>query len=199
MIHLKIGFIVLSLISSFSSTYAFWTRGAGRSDDDGDTGSAAAAATADLDDSGEIVNVRPKNAVRRNSIVEEFFASSPGDENVSLKLRDEIRSQAADLLATLVKTRRALHRFPELMYQEEQTSALVKSILTELNINFTSGWAVNTHTNIIPGPGGYGIVADIGTGKEPCVLLRADMDALPILERTEVDFKSTVDQRMHAW
>lgn len=190
---------MLSLISSFSSTYAFWTRGAGRSDDDGDTGSAAAAATADLDDSGEIVNVRPKNAVRRNSIVEEFFASSPGDENASLKLRDEIRSQAADLLATLVKTRRALHRFPELMYQEEQTSALVKSILTELNINFTSGWAVNTHTNIIPGPGGYGIVADIGTGKEPCVLLRADMDALPILERTEVDFKSTVDQRMHAW
>jgi len=54
---------------------------------------------------------------------------------------------------------------------------------------------------VIPGSGGYGIVADIGTGGGgPCVLLRADMDALPILERTEGidDFKSRRDGKMHA-
>jgi amidohydrolase len=61
-------------------------------------------------------------------------------------------------------------------------------------------FSVNTVPEVIPGSGGYGIVADIGTGGEPCVLLRADMDALPIVERTESidDFKSRYPGKMHA-
>jgi IAA-amino acid hydrolase len=86
------------------------------------------------------------------------------------------------------------------MYNEKETSAYVQNVLRQLDIPFTTGWAVNTVPDVIPGPGGYGVVADIGTGGEPCVLLRADMDALPIFERTEgVDaFKSTHDGKMHA-
>ena len=103
-----------------------------------------------------------------------------------------------DLKSFLVATRRRLHKHPELMYQESQTSSTIQNILTELGIPFTTGWAKNTHQDVIPGPGGYGIVADIGTGGEPCVLLRADIDALPILEISNQVFKSEVEGKMHA-
>ena len=63
--------------------------------------------------------------------------------------------------------------------------------LDSLHIDYTSGWGVNTKTDRIPGPGGYGIVAQIGTGRAPTVLLRADIDALPITEKTNEEFKST--------
>ncbi len=48
--------------------------------------------------------------------------------------------------------------------------------------------------------GGYGVVAHIGSGKEPCIILRADMDALPIEEKTEniEQFKSKQPGKMHA-
>lgn len=135
---------------------------------------------------------------KRNVVVESFF-SAPSEWN-SHKLKEDIHERAMQLTDFLVVTRRALHRRPELMYNEKETSAYVQNVLRELNIPFSTGWAVNTVPDIIPGPGGYGIVADIGTGGDPCVLLRADMDALPILERTEgVDgFKSLYDGKMHA-
>lgn len=135
---------------------------------------------------------------RRNVLVDEFFA---GDDLYSTILTDEIQGQAQNLTSFLVQTRRTLHQRPELMYGEKETSAIVQSLLTQMGISYTTGWAVNQNPDIhTAGPGGYGIVADIGTGKEPCVLLRADMDALPILERTEqVDaFKSRNDGKMHA-
>jgi IAA-amino acid hydrolase len=86
------------------------------------------------------------------------------------------------------------------MYQEEQTSHYIQRALGHLGVNFTVGWAFNAHPDTFPGLGGYGIVADIGTGQRPCVLLRADIDALPIYERTEgiEDFKSTNEGVMHA-
>jgi IAA-amino acid hydrolase len=100
----------------------------------------------------------------------------------------------------MIKTRRTLHKIPELMYNEEETSAFIQKTLKSLRISYTTGWGVNTRTDRIPGKGGYGIVADIGTGNPPCVLLRADMDALPIFEETEGidEFKSKYDGRMHA-
>jgi IAA-amino acid hydrolase len=135
---------------------------------------------------------------RRNVAVESFFAS-PSDAT-SRALKDDVQTRAVEMFDFLVSTRRALHRHPELMYNEKETSAYVQGVLRQLDIPFTTGWAVNTVPDAIPGPGGYGVVADIGTGGEPCVLLRADMDALPIVERTEgIDgFTSTHPGKMHA-
>ncbi len=72
--------------------------------------------------------------------------------------------------------------------------------LLELGIKFTTGWAKNSHQDVYKGQGGYGIVADIGTGASPCIILRADMDALPIIESTNniESFKSTEKGKMHA-
>ena len=86
------------------------------------------------------------------------------------------------------------------MYQEHDTSHFIQKTLKQMNVSFSTGWGFNTHMDRIPGKGGYGVVADIGTGRPPCVLLRADMDALPIFEKTVGidDFKSTRDGKMHA-
>ena len=77
-------------------------------------------------------------------------------------------------------------------------------MLTALQVNFTTGWAKNTKRaelaakGFVSGEGGTGIVAQIGSGKEPCVLLRADIDGLPIHENVDSPWKSTEDGRMHA-
>ena len=86
----------------------------------------------------------------------------------------------------IVEVRRQLHRFPELMYEEVKASQLVRDTLDELGISYQSGIAVT------------GVVATLGTGESPCVALRADMDALPIHEETDVPFRSEVDGKMHA-
>jgi amidohydrolase len=130
--------------------------------------------------------------------------SSFNDEvlsQASIDLRDDIRVKADQMKPFLVDVRRTLHRHPELMYQEEFTSAIIQRLLQQMNISYTSGWGRNIHTQHFHGAkGGHGIVADIGTGKEPCVLLRADMDALPIHERTKGidDYRSVIDHKMHA-
>jgi len=134
---------------------------------------------------------------RRNSVVD-FFYDDP--DSFSIELKHEIKNRTSEIVDFLVETRRTLHRNPELMYQEEVTSQTIQSLLTELGIAHSTGWAKNIHPHAFKGPGGYGIVADIGTGQAPCILLRADMDALPIHERTEHidDFRSQTDNVMHA-
>jgi IAA-amino acid hydrolase len=86
----------------------------------------------------------------------------------------------------ITQLRRQLHRFPELMYEEVKTSALVRQTLDELDIPYRHPLAKT------------GVVATLGNGQGPCVALRADMDALPIHEEADVSFRSEVDGKMHA-
>lgn len=86
----------------------------------------------------------------------------------------------------IIGIRRELHRYPEVMYEEVRTGNLVRRTLDELGITYQAGIART------------GIVATIGTGNEPCVALRADMDALPIEEEADVEFRSQIPGRMHA-
>ena len=193
--------VLLSSRTMVSDALPFRTRGSNKETADKDKDTAGAAMDASLVVDGNILQVLPaasSSSSRRNAIVEHYFMD-PSEAN-SLELRDAIRSQVANMTDFLIATRRRLHQTPELMYQERETSGVVQAILTKLDISYTTGWAVNIHQDSIPGPGGYGIVADIGTGGAPCVLLRADMDALPIFERTQGvgDFISQNDNRMHA-
>lgn len=99
---------------------------------------------------------------------------------------DQILHEAKDLQPWIVDLRRRIHRQPELMYEEFETSRLVQATLDELGIPYQSGIAET------------GVVATLGTGAGPCVGLRADMDALPIHEQADVTFRSEVDGKMHA-
>jgi len=133
-----------------------------------------------------------------------FFASSATETATTTDddaLQSCINNQSVSIEPFLISIRRVLHRYPELMYQERMTSQIVQRILTDMGItNYTVGWAKNIHSkyyNPATGKivqttekgeqndgGGHGVVVDIGSGQEPCILLRADMDALPIVEET---------------
>ena len=75
---------------------------------------------------------------------------------------------------------RDLHRHPELSHQEQRTAAAVAERLR--------GCGFDTSTGI----GGTGVVGVLSNGTGPRVLLRADMDALPVREATGLDYASTV-------
>ncbi len=89
----------------------------------------------------------------------------------------------------LIEFRRDLHRHPELGYQEHRTSAKVQEKLTEFGIDFVAGLAKGT------GVLGY-LPATQPGGRT--VALRADMDALPILEQTGKPYSSANEGVMHA-
>lgn len=73
-----------------------------------------------------------------------------------------------------------IHANPELSHQESQTASLIVQHLRELS----------THLDIRTGIGGHGLIAILRNGAGPTVLLRADMDALPVAERTNLEYAS---------
>ena len=93
--------------------------------------------------------------------------------------------QARAFQSDLVELRRDFHRHPELSFREQRTARAVADHLAALGLEARTG------------VGGTGVVADIGSGG-PVVALRADMDALPIQEAGESDYRSTVPGVMHA-
>src|SRR5439155_962936 len=87
----------------------------------------------------------------------------------------------------VVELRRHFHRHPEVSFSEHETSVRITERLKELGLE------------IQPCPTETGAVAMLDTGKPgKTVMLRADIDALPILEESGVDFQSNEEGRMHA-
>ena len=87
----------------------------------------------------------------------------------------------------IVNLRREFHKYPETEFEEFKTSEIIKRELSEMNISYEDKIAKT------------GIKAVIKGGKEGrTVLLRADMDALPVSELNDVEYKSTHEGKMHA-
>ncbi len=91
-----------------------------------------------------------------------------------------------EIMPDLIQLRRHFHAHPELSGQEYQTAALVAGELRK------SGWQVQEAV------GKTGVVAEMGNKNGPVVCLRVDMDALPIEERTGLDYSSSIQGLMHA-
>jgi amidohydrolase len=94
---------------------------------------------------------------------------------------------ARAIAESVVADRRAIHRRPELAFHEHETAALVESRLRALGIPVRTG---------IGGTGVVGLIEGARPGRT--VLLRADMDALPILEESTAEYASTTPGVMHA-
>lgn len=100
---------------------------------------------------------------------------------------EKVYKKIDELYDRMVEDRRYLHQYPELSFQEKETSKYICKRYEELGIPYKS--------NV----GGYGVVAKIEGGKPgKTVALRADFDALPIQEENDVPYKSKVDGVMHA-
>ena len=99
----------------------------------------------------------------------------------------ELLEAAGTVLDDVVALRRDLHQNPELGLDNPRTQAMVLAALDGLPVDVRTGDGLTS------------VVADLtGTTDGPTVLLRADTDALPMTEDTDLDFRSAVDGRAHA-
>lgn len=98
--------------------------------------------------------------------------------------RKDLLARARELSGPITEDRRYLHAHAETGFDLRGTCAYVEQRLQQIGVTARKC-------------GRCGLVADIGSGKAPCILLRADMDALPIREESGESFACT-DGRMHA-
>jgi amidohydrolase len=108
-------------------------------------------------------------------------------------LAQSIDSLAGGQLPALLQTYKSLHAHPELSHHEEHTSAVLAAELRK------AGYSVTERIGKYPdGTQAFGLMAILQNGPGPKLLIRADMDALPIIEETGVPYASTVKGVMHA-
>ena len=103
-----------------------------------------------------------------------------------MTLLDDARAMADDL----ADLRHRLHRRPEIGLRLQQTQRTVLEALDGLDLEISTGIELGSVTAVVRGSNGQ--------AREGVVLLRADMDALPVHEEVDVPFRSTVDGAMHA-
>ena len=101
---------------------------------------------------------------------------------MKIKIREEIKNIKDEIYAI----RRHFHRYPELSFKEFNTAETISQHLDKFGIAHKKG------------VGKTGIVGEINFGPGPTIALRADMDALPIQEENNLDYKSLNDGVMHA-
>lgn len=104
-----------------------------------------------------------------------------------MELSTSLRSEADDLLSEAIRLRRDLHAHPELGLDLPRTQSAILDAIGSLGLQITLGESLSS------------VVAVLDSGRPgPTVLLRADMDALPMPEDTGLEFASTVQGAMHA-
>src|SRR5438128_6393781 len=103
--------------------------------------------------------------------------------DIDARIAKIVESRTAELVAL----RRKLHQHPELAFEEHETAKAVRAFLDRLGIRYRAG------------VGKTGVIAVIEGAKPGATVgIRADMDALPILEQTGLPFASKVPGKMHA-
>jgi amidohydrolase len=111
-----------------------------------------------------------------------------GDEMESITA---VRDEAEHLAPSLRALRRDLHAHPELGLELPRTQARVVEELKELDLELGEGTACTSVVAVLRG----GAPVE---GRRPAVLLRGDMDAVPVTEETGLEFASTAEGAMHA-
>ena len=101
------------------------------------------------------------------------------DANMS-KMKAAIQRSRPDLTVYEALYKR-IHANPELSHQESETAALITQHLQRLSPDF----------EIRNGIGGHGLIAILRSGEGKIIMLRADMDALPVAERTNLEYASS--------
>jgi amidohydrolase len=112
--------------------------------------------------------------------------TSEEEGDVKTEITDLV-SRSKQLLDQLMEWRRDFHRYPELSFQEKRTSERIIGNLESLKV-------FDIQKNV----GGYGVIATVRHGEGPTIGLRADMDALSVIEASYVPWTSLNPGVMHA-
>lgn len=108
--------------------------------------------------------------------------------DVSMTLKETLFNKLDEKQSRMIEIRRHLHAHPELSFHEVETAKFIQDFYKDKD--------VTVHTNV---GGGNAVIVDIEGGQPGKVIgLRADFDALPIQEETDLEFKSEYDGVMHA-
>ena len=102
-------------------------------------------------------------------------------------MKEKIKKLAAQYAGEFIEIRHHLHAHPELSYKEFETSKFIQNKLSEFNIEH----------NVLATTGVVGLIKGKNPGKR-IIALRADMDALPISEENNVEYRSQNAGVMHA-
>lgn len=109
-----------------------------------------------------------------------------------MALQDRLRDDAHELTGEITRLRHQLHQRPEIGLELPETQRTVLDALSGLPLEISTGTSCSSVTAVLRGTAG-------ANGQPaPAVLLRGDMDALPVQEATGVEFSSTIDGAMHA-
>ena len=103
---------------------------------------------------------------------------------------DRLKSDIDELVPDMVALRRDLHEHPELAFEEVRTSGIVAQRLRALGLEVQTGVAKTGVVGLLRG--------GASKGDARTIAIRADMDALPIHEQNDIDYRSTIDGKMHA-
>src|SRR2546423_3108738 len=103
---------------------------------------------------------------------------------------DHLKSNIDELVPDLVALRRDLHEHPELAFEEVRTSGIVAQRLRTLGLEVQAGVAKTGVVGLLRG--------GVSSPGAKTIAIRADMDALPIHELNEIDYRSRVDGKMRA-
>ena len=103
---------------------------------------------------------------------------------------DRLKSDIDELVPDMLALRRDLHEHPELAFEEVRTSGIVAKRLQALGLEVQTGVAKTGVVGLLRG--------SASKSGAKTIAIRADMDALPIYELNDIDYRSTVDGKMHA-
>jgi amidohydrolase len=103
---------------------------------------------------------------------------------------DALKAEIDERIPDLVAMRRDLHEHPELAFEEVRTSSIVAQRLRALGLEVQTNIAKTGVVGLLRG--------NTSTPNTKTLAIRADMDALPIHELNELDYRSTIDGKMHA-
>lgn len=106
-------------------------------------------------------------------------------------IHDNLRADIASRVPTMVERRRQYHMHPELSFEEHETAASIAKALREAGLDVTEG---------VGGLGVVGLLGGTAPGAEsgPTLLVRADIDALPVTEENNTEYRSQTPGKMHA-
>jgi len=148
------------------------------------------------------MNIHMQNCFRRLRLCGMFlptstchFTTTTVNATASTSFSTAVIPELKELEPTLIEWRHDFHRHPELAFEERRTSKIVKERLSSWGIDVTTG--VGCETSVVGTLKGTKNSEHTTNTAVQSIGLRADMDALPMTEESDIAHKSTVDGLMH--